>query len=56
VRQPEKRKRRAEYAFACSSTARGSRDADRTEYGYGRSLDGEHTASGRTVTYPYLHV
>jgi hypothetical protein len=33
-----------------------SRDADRTVYGYGRTFDGEHTASGRTVTYPYLHV
>jgi hypothetical protein len=34
----------------------GHRDANRTVYGYGRTFDCEHTASGRTVTYPYLHV
>ena len=32
------------------------RDADCTVYGYGRTLYGEHTAMGRTITQPYLHV
>jgi hypothetical protein len=36
--------------------SRVDRTADRTVYGYNRTLYGEHTASGRTVTRPYLHV
>jgi hypothetical protein len=32
------------------------RDADCTIYGYGRTPYGEHTALGRTVRQPYLHV